>query len=81
MSQEGQWPKTIGIDEHSFLRNTKTHHKEFATIFVDFNNNKIREAVLGRSFDELSNSKAMDIEGRENVKNIVIDMSALTLNP
>ena len=70
------WPKTIGIDEHSFVRNTKTHYKEFATIFVDFNNNRVREAVLGRSFDQLQSSRAMDIKGRENVKNVVIDMSS-----
>lgn len=70
------WPKTIGIDEHSFLRNSHEHKKEFATVFVDFNNNKIREAVLGRSYDELMDSRAMDIKGRDNVKNIVIDMSS-----
>lgn len=70
------WPKTIGIDEHSFVRNTKTHFKEFATIFVDFNNNRVREAILGRSFNDLESSRIMDIKGRENVKNVVIDMSA-----
>ncbi|WP_417335908.1 ISL3 family transposase [Halobacteriovorax marinus] len=69
-------PKTIGIDEHSFVRNTKTHFKEFATVFVDFNNNRIREVTLGRSFDDLINSRAVDIQGRENVKNVVIDMSS-----
>ncbi len=70
------WPKTIGIDEHSFIRNTKTHFKEFATIVVDYNNNRVREAVLGRSFDDLTNSRLMDIKGRENVKNVVMDMSS-----
>jgi transposase len=70
-----EWPKTIGIDEHSFVRNTKSHFKEFATVFVDFNNNRIREVTLGRSLDDLENSRAMDIKGRENVKNVVIDMS------
>lgn len=70
------WPKTIGIDEHSFIRNTKTHFKEFATIFVDFNNNRVRELVLGRSVDDLRNSRVADIKGRENVKNVVIDMSS-----
>ncbi len=70
------WPKTIGIDEHSFVRNTKDHFKEFATIFVDFNNNRVKEAVLGRSVDDLEHSRVMNIKGRENVKNIVIDMSA-----
>jgi transposase len=69
------WPKTIGIDEHSFIRNSKHHHREFATIVVDYNNNRVREASLGRSLDELENSRLMDIEGRENVKNVVMDMS------
>lgn len=71
-----EWPKTIGIDEHSFIRNSKDHFKEFATIFVDYNNNRIREATLGRSVDELELSRAAEIKGRENVKNVVIDMSA-----
>ena len=70
------WPKTIGIDEHSFVRNTKDHYKEFATVFVDFNNNRVRELALGRSIESLSNSRVMDIRGRENVKNVVIDMSS-----
>ena len=70
------WPKTIGIDEHSFVRNTKTHFKEFATVFVDYNNNRVREVALGRSIKDLESSRVMDIKGRENVKNVVIDMSS-----
>jgi len=70
------WPKTIGIDEHSFTRNSKYHYKEFATIVVDYNNNRIREACMGRSIEELESSRLMDIEGRENVKNVVMDMSS-----
>jgi transposase len=71
-----EWPKTIGIDEHSFVRNTKNHYKEFATVFVDFNNSRVREVILGRSFDSLMSSRAIDIKGRKNVKNVVIDMSS-----
>jgi transposase len=70
------WPKTIGIDEHSFIRNSKDHFKEFATIVVDFNNNRVREACLGRSVDDLEKSRLMDVKGRENVKNVVMDMSS-----
>ncbi len=70
------WPKTIGIDEHSFVRNSKYHYKEFATIVVDYNNNRVREACLGRSVDELESSRIMDVQGRENVKNVVMDMSS-----
>jgi len=69
------WPKTIGIDEHSFVRNSKYHYKEFVTIVVDYNNNRIREVCLGRAVDELESSRLMDIEGRSNVKNVVMDMS------
>jgi transposase len=70
------WPKTIGIDEHSFVRNSKYHYKEFATIVVDYNNNRIRETCLGRSIGQLEASRLMDVEGRENVKNVVMDMSS-----
>jgi transposase len=70
------WPKTIGIDEHSFVRNSQFHYKEFATIIVDYNNSRVREACLGRSVAELESSRLMDVEGRENVKNVVMDMSA-----
>jgi transposase len=70
------WPKTIGIDEHSFVRNSQFHHKEFATIIVDYNNNRVREACLGRSVADLESSRLMDVDGRENVKNVVMDMSS-----
>ena len=69
------WPKTIGIDEHSFVRNAKYHYKEFVTIFVDYNNNRIRETCMGRSIAELNCKRIHDIKGRENVKNVVMDMS------
>ena len=70
------WPKTIGIDEHSFVRNSKYHYKEFATIVVDYNNNRVRETCLGRSINDLEHSRIMNVKGRENVKNVVMDMSA-----
>lgn len=70
------WPRTIGIDEHSFARNSKYHHKEFVTIFVDYNNNRIRETCMGRSVVELNCKRIKSIEGRDNVKNVVMDMSA-----
>ena len=70
------WPKTIGIDEHSFVRNSKFHHKEFVTIFVDYNNNRVRETCLGRSLEDLNCNRINDIEGRKNVKNVVMDLSS-----
>ncbi len=44
-------------------------------MFVDFNNNRVRELALGRSVDQLESFRTMKIKGRENVKNVVIDMS------
>lgn len=69
------WPKTVGIDEHSFIRN-KYGRKDFTTIFVDYNNKKVREAVYGRApADLLSCEKLNNIKGRENVKNVITDLS------
>ena len=69
------WPKTIGIDEHSFCRNKKYGHMEFATIVVDYNNKRVRELVPGRISGQVQ-AALKYIPGRENVKNIVMDLSA-----
>lgn len=66
------WPKTIGIDEHFFSRSKG--YKEFATILVDYNNKRVREMVLGRSKAELFEA-LKEIPGRENVKNVALDLS------
>ncbi len=66
------WPKTIGIDEHFFTR--KNGHREFMTIFVDYKNKRPRELVLGRSSGVLQ-AGIQSIEGRENVRNVVMDLS------
>ena len=66
------WPKTIGIDEHFFTR--KNGHREFMTIFVDYKNKRPRELVLGRSSGVLQTG-IQSIEGRENVRNVVMDLS------
>lgn len=66
------WPKTVGIDEHFFSRSKG--YREFATVFVDYNHKRVREIVLGRNKSDLQ--KALEeIPGRENVKNVVLDMS------
>lgn len=44
------------------------------TVVVDYNNKRVRELVLGRSRCELDQS-LQEIPGRENVKNVVLDMS------
>ena len=66
------WPKTIGIDEHFFTR--KNGHREFMTIFVHYKNKRPRELVLGRSSGVLQ-AGIQSIEGRENVRNVVMDLS------
>ncbi len=66
------WPTTVGIDEHFFSRSKG--YREFATVLVDFNHKRVREIVLGRSRVELE-KVLKEIPGRENVKNVVLDMS------
>lgn len=66
------WPSTIGIDEHSFRRGFRQMH--FATILVDYTNKKIFELANGKTADGLAADFA-HIQGKENVKNVVLDMS------
>lgn len=66
------WPKTIGIDEHSFKRGFR--NREFATILVDYPNKKIFEVGMGKTADGLTHDFA-HVSGRENVQNVVLDMS------
>ncbi|MCB0413748.1 MAG: ISL3 family transposase [Bdellovibrionales bacterium] len=67
------WPKTIGIDEHSFKRNKLGHYREFATVVVDYNNKRIKELVHGKSQANLE-AQLSHIKGKENVKNVVLDL-------
>ncbi len=70
------WPKTIGIDEHSFIRNVKGAGRDFVTVFIDYTNKRMREVVLGKSLPDLTtNSNINNIAGRENVQNVVLDLS------
>lgn len=69
------WPKTIGIDEHSFLRNSRKKNVDFVTVFIDYTNKRMREVVLGKSIADLMNSPIAAIEGRENVQNVIVDLS------
>jgi transposase len=73
---QNEWATTIGIDEHAFRKNKKGGYRDFATIFVEYNHKRVRELALGRTPGELfSNEKLMAIPGRENVKNVIIDLS------
>lgn len=73
---QNPWATTIGIDEHAIRRNKYKSYREFGTIFVEFSHNRIRELVMGRSPGELlSDERLRKIPGRENVRNVVIDLS------
>lgn len=74
-SHNQEWSTTVGVDEHSFTRNKKFGRREFVTCFVDYNNKKMRECVLGRTPNELL-SGIVHIPSRERVKNVVMDMSS-----
>lgn len=73
---QNPWSTTIGIDEHSFRRNKKGGYRDFATIFVEYSHKRVREIVLGRSPSELlADDRLMAIPGKENVRNVIIDLS------
>lgn len=65
------WPSTIGIDEHSFRKNRGK--VEFASMIVDYNHRRVREIVQGKTSSELM-LQLSSIPGRENVKNIALDL-------
>lgn len=69
-----EWPHTIGIDEHLFKKDSKTRANTFATMIVDFKNKRPFELVEGRSGGCLWES-LKHIPGRENVKNVALDLS------
>jgi transposase len=66
------WPSTIGIDEHFFTR--RRGRAEFVTVFTDYKNTRLREVAFGKVKGELI-AQIQGIDGRENVKNAIIDMS------
>lgn len=65
------WPSTIGIDEHSFKRGK--YGREFASLIVDYSNNRIFEVAEGKTACSLQEQLA-SIQGQDNVKNVVLDM-------
>jgi len=68
-----EWSSTVGIDEHAFKKCPKTGQTQFVSMIVDYNNTRVRELVLGKTCDDLMRDLA-HIPGRENVKNVIIDM-------
>ncbi len=73
------WPTTIGIDEHSFVKNKERGHREFVTMVVDYNNRRLKEVLPTRVSGQLQHALAY-IPGRENVKNVCIDLSSTYRN-
>lgn len=70
------WPKSIGIDEHSFIRNKQYGRREFVTLVVDHNNKRVKEILPCRDTHSLKHQLAY-IPGRERVKNITMDLSGV----
>lgn len=69
------WPKSIGIDEHSFIRNKEYGRREFVTVVVDHNNKRVKELAPCRNSAQLQQCLSY-IPGRENVRNITMDLSS-----
>ena len=67
------WPRTIGIDEHSFKKNKETGRKEFVSFIIDHRNKKAFEVVKGRSIEDLRESLS-HIAHRENVHFVTMDL-------
>lgn len=65
------WPSTIGVDEHSFRR--LKGRTEFASVFVDYPNRRVFELAQGKTTADLLGQLG-HIEGRENVKNAIVDL-------
>ncbi len=65
------WPKTIGIDEHSFRKGK--YGPEYASMIVDYSNKRIFEVAEGKTAIGLQQQLA-HLEGRLGVKNVVLDM-------
>ena len=68
------WPSTLGIDEHHFKRAKGEGKREFVSMFVDYNNKRLKEVVHGKSHEDLWKSLE-HIQGRENVKNATCDLA------
>ncbi len=65
------WPSTIGVDEHSFRR--LKGRTEFASVIVDYPNKRVFELAQGKTTGDLLGQLG-HIEGRENVKNAIVDL-------
>ena len=67
-------PKAIGIDEHSFKRDSKSKCVIWNTLIVDHNHRRIYEVAPGRTEAEIE-SFLCSLPGRENVRFVTVDLS------
>jgi transposase len=73
---QNPWATTIGIDEHAIRKSKNKRYREFGTIFVEYTHRRVREIALGRTPGELlADERLRTIPGRENVANVIIDLS------
>ena len=68
------WPKTLGIDEHAFLKKKRGQNRQFVTMIVDYTNKRVMEVALGKSGPELK-AQLHSIPGRENVRHVNLDLA------
>jgi transposase len=73
--REYPWPRTVGIDEHSFRKNKRWGYSEFVTMVVDHPNGKLFDVVEGKTGGDLV-AALSEIPGRENVSFVTMDMSS-----
>ena len=66
------WPSVIGLDEH-FFRRGRGGFRQFVSMVVDYKNRRLFELVEGRTVAEMEAALG-HIEGRENVRQVVLDM-------
>lgn len=74
MRKDDPWPKTLGIDEHGFNKNKKRGHRDFVTMFVDYDNSRPKELLPTRNSGEMQ-LMLKQIPGRERVENVTMDLS------
>jgi transposase len=66
------WPAVVGLDEH-FFRRGPAGFRQFVSMVVDYKNRRLFELVEGRTVGEMETALG-HIEGRENVRQVVLDM-------
>lgn len=71
---KGPWSKTLSIDEHGLFRDKKRGVREFATIFLNYTNKRVKEVVEGKSHIQREHG-IVHIKGRERVQNVVMDLA------